>query len=90
MRAPSGRQRFNELGALPAITHQLITVSNDRYINATSVCDLLEKMAALGLSTPVTLVMDNARYQRCQLMLEQARQLGIELLFLPPYSPRSI
>ena len=75
------------LGALHAVTHQLITVSNDSYINANCVCDLLEKIAALGLSTPVTLVMDNARYQRCQLVLERARQLGIELLFLPPYSP---
>ena len=87
MRAPSGRQRFNVLGALHAITHQLITVTNDSYINANSVCELLEKIAALGLSTPVTVVMDNARYQRCRLVLERATQLGIELLFLPTYSP---
>src|SRR5438045_4486538 len=87
VRAPSGRQRFNVLGALHAITHQLITVTNDSYINATSVCELLEKIAALGLQTPITLVMDNARYQRCRLVLERATQLGIELLFLPPYSP---
>lgn len=87
VRAPSGRQRFNVLAALHAITHQLITVTNDSYINATSVCELLEKIAALGLQTPITLVMDNARYQRCRLVLERATQLGIELLFLPPYSP---
>ncbi len=87
VRAPSGRQRFNVLGALHAITHQLITVTNDSYINAISVCELLEKIAALGLSTPITVVMDNARSQRCRLVLERASQLGIELLFLPPYSP---
>ncbi len=87
MRAPSGRQRFNVLGALHAITHQLITVTNDSYINATSVCDLLEKIASLGLSTPIPVVMDNARYQRCRLVFETATRLGIELLFLPPYSP---
>jgi transposase len=87
VRAPSGRQRFNVLGALHAITHQLITVTNESSINALSVCELLEKIAALGLSTPITLVLDNARYQRCQLVLERAGQLGIELLFLPPYSP---
>jgi transposase len=75
------------LGALHAITHQLIPVSNDSYINASSVCELLEKIAALGLQAPITLVMDNARYQRCLLVLERAGQLGIELLFLPPYSP---
>ena len=87
VRAPSGRQRFNVLGALHAITHQLITVTNDSYINAISVCELLEKIAALGLCTPMTVVMDNARYQRCRLVLERARQLDLELLFLPPYSP---
>jgi transposase len=87
VRAPSGRQRFNVLGALHAITNQLITVTNDSYINASSVCELLEKIAALDLSTPITVVMDNARYQRCRLVLEKATQLGLELLFLPPYSP---
>jgi len=87
VRAPSGRQRLNVLGALHAISHQLITVTNESYINATSVCELLEKIAALGLCTPITVVMDNARYQRCRLVLERASQLGIELLFLPPYSP---
>ena len=87
VRAPSGRQRFNVLGALHAITYELITVTNDSYINAISVCELLEKIAALGLQTPITVVMDNARYQRCRLVLEKATQLGLELLFLPPYSP---
>ena len=87
VRAPSGRQRFNVLGALDAISHQLITVTNDSYINATSVCELLEKIALLGLQTPITVVMDNARYQRCRLVFERAKQLGIELLFLPTYSP---
>src|SRR5437763_886272 len=87
VRAPSGRQRFNVLGALHALTHQLITVTNDSYIDATSVCELLEKIAALGLCTPITLVMDNARYQHCRLVLQRAAALGIEILFLPPYSP---
>ena len=36
---------------------------------------------------PITLVMDNARYQRCRLVQELAATLNIELLFLPSYSP---
>jgi transposase len=87
VRAPSGRQRLNVLGALDAITHQLITVTNESYINSVSVGELLEKIAGLGLQTPITLVMDNARYQRCRYVLEIAARLGIEILFLPPYSP---
>jgi transposase len=87
LRAPSGRQRFNVLGALNAITYELLTITNESYITASSVCALLDKLAGLGLHTPITLVMDNARYQRCRLVLERAAALGIELLFLPTYSP---
>ena len=85
--AASGRQRFNVLGALNAISHELIAITNDSYINALSVCELLWRLAPLALEKPVTLVMDNARYQRCALVQELAGLLDIELLFLPAYSP---
>jgi transposase len=87
VRAPAGRRRFNVLGALNAITHELVTVTNDTYINAESVCQLLRDIAALGLGVPITLVLDNARYQKCQLVWTLARELDIELLYLPAYSP---
>ena len=87
IKAPSGRQRFNVLGALNAITDEVITVTNLTYINAESVCQLLGKLAVLGLQVPITLVLDNARYQRCARVQSVADTLGIELLYLPPYSP---
>ena len=87
LRSPSGRQRFNVLGALCAMTHRLITVCNTGYINAQSVCALLEKIADLQSPLPVTLVLDNARYQKCALVYATAVALNIELLFLPSYSP---
>ena len=31
--------------------------------------------------------MDNAKYQRCKAVCEAAERLGIELIFLPTYSP---
>jgi transposase len=87
VRAASGRQRYNVLGALNAVTHQLVTEINTTYITATSVCALLQKIAGRGVSTPVTLVLDNARYQRCRLVQDLAEELSVELLFLPSYSP---
>ena len=87
IQAPAGRQRFNVLGALNAVTHELITVCNDKYLNAVSFCDLLLKIAALNLKIPVTLVLDNAKYQKCKLVTETAESLNIELLYLPSYSP---
>lgn len=87
IRAPSGRKRFNVLGALNAITHELITVTNEAYINAESVCELLRQIAMQHVGIPITLVLDNARYQKCALVQDLAKSLNIELLYLPTYSP---
>jgi transposase len=84
---PSGRKRYNVLAALNAVTHEVIRVANGTYINAEAVGDLLRQVAAAGLPGPITLVLDNARYQRCQLVQALARSLRIELLYLPGYSP---
>jgi len=65
----------------------LIAVANTTYINAVVVCELLQVIADKHPGTPITLVMDNARYQHCKLVQEKAKALGIELLFLPSYSP---
>jgi transposase len=62
-------------------------VANDSYITADSVCELLRKIAKSNLDVPITLVMDNARYQKCKLVAALADQLDIDLLFLPAYSP---
>jgi len=75
------------LGALNAITHELVMVTNDTYITAESVCELLRRLAMLHLAVPITLVLDNARYQKCSLVSALASQLNIELLYLPAYSP---
>jgi transposase len=87
VRAASGRQRFNVLGAYNAITRELITVTNTTVVNTLTMCELLRKIAALGLTGPITLVLDNARYQRNAVVQALAVELGIELLFLPSYSP---
>ena len=87
MQAPAGRKRFNVLGALDVITHELISVTNDTYINALSVCELLRKLRERFPNIPITLILDNARYQKCRLVWELAAELNIDLLYLPPYSP---
>lgn len=87
IKAPAGRQRFNVLGALNTITHQLISVTNETYITSREVCELLNLLAKQGLKLPITLFLDNARYQKCALVINTAEQLKIELCFLPSYSP---
>ena len=87
IQAPAGRQRFNVLGALNAITHELVTVTNATYITAEQVGELLQKLAALNLGVPITVFLDNARYQKCAVVLARAASLNIELCHLPTYSP---
>jgi transposase len=87
VRAAAGRKRYNVLGAVHAVTHQMLRVSNHQYLNAHSVCDLLRLVAQASVGRAVTLVLDNARYQKCALVQDLARSLGIHLLYLPSYSP---
>jgi hypothetical protein len=87
VRAASGRQRFNVLGAWDAVTRQLIAVTNTTVVNTETMGELLRKIAGAGLTGPITLVLDNARYQRNAVVETAATQLGITLVFLPSYSP---
>ena len=87
VRAASGRQRFNVLGAWNAVTHELVAVTNTTVVNTETMCELLRKIAGLGLTGPIALVLDNARYQRNAVVQGFAQELGITLLFLPSYSP---
>ena len=89
MPTPCGRQRYNILGCINAITHELITVCNTSYINALSVLELLEKIHEKHKNDtlPISVFLDNARYQHCKIVINRAAELGIELMFLPSYSP---
>lgn len=87
VKAPSGRQRLNVLAALNAITHELFTVENLTYITAQTVGELLRLLAGACQGIPITVILDNARYQRCALVQAVAQELGMELLYLPAYSP---
>ena len=69
------------------MTHRLIRVTNRGYINAESVCALLRSVAGTAVGLPITSVLDNARYQKCAVVQALAESLGIELLYLPSYSP---
>jgi transposase len=87
IKAPAGRQRYNVLGAIDAISHKLITITNDKYINADSVILLFEKISFELNELPLFIVLDNVPYQRCEKVIRKAHELNIGLIFLPSYSP---
>jgi len=87
IKSGSGRQRFNVLAGLDFITKNVVAIANDAYINAESVCELLQLIANQNIGIPIKIILDNAKYQRCQLVEDFAKSVNIELIFLPSYSP---
>jgi hypothetical protein len=94
VRAAAGRQRFNIIGALNAVTKQIVGVNTTTKVHRHTLVQLLMKLVPVlpnGFPTvptiPITLVLDNARYNRARFVKSMAEFLGIELLYLPTYSP---
>ena len=87
IRTAPGRQRYSVLGAVDSHSKEIITHRTTGNINAQSVCELLAAIREKHPHIAITLIMDNARYQRCELVRQQAQRLDIELLFLPAYNP---
>lgn len=83
----SGRKRYNVLGAIDYVTKKVLTVTNDTYITAVEVCEMLRKVSAEYPGKAVHIVLDNARYQKCEAVRNLAAELGIILQYIPPYSP---
>src|SRR3954469_22792795 len=53
VRSGTGRKRYNVLGALNAVTHEVVRVCNQGYVTADTVCALLHALAASGLRVPI-------------------------------------
>lgn len=87
VRTGSGRQRYSVLGAVETRDHDFVSIRTDGSVNAKTVRELIEKIAKSYPAEAITLVMDNARYQHNEGVRECAAHNGIELLFLPAYSP---
>ena len=48
---------------------------------------MLRKVAAEYAGKAVHIMLDNARYQKCEIVTELAKELSIALHYIPPYSP---
>jgi len=87
VKTPPGRKRYSVLGAIDSHNQELISIKTTKNINSHSVVALMKKIRKKYPDTEVTLVMDNASYQRCYYVRDEAEALAVELLFLPSYSP---
>jgi len=87
VRSGSGRQRYSVLGAVETRDHDFISVRTTGSVNTETVAELIMKIDRAYPGEEITLVMDNARYQHNPPVLELAQSVGVELLYLPAYSP---
>jgi len=87
IRTFSGRRRYNVLGAINFMAKKVHTVTNTTYITATEICQMLRKVSSEYAGKKIHIVLDNARYQKCEMVTSLARELAIDLVYLPPYSP---
>jgi hypothetical protein len=87
VKAPSGRQRVPVFAALKAGTHEGLTVPNRTSRTAETVGEFWRRLVSAHPGLPVTVILDNARYQRCALGQTVAATLGIEWLYVPTYAP---
>lgn len=87
LKTGAGRNRFNLIGCVDPFSLDLIHSHSMVYVDAEQTKLFLEKVRRESGTVPVTIALDNARYQHCQAVKDKAAELGIDLLFLPPYSP---
>ncbi len=82
-----GRQRYSVLGAIDAVTHELVRETTAGAVDQVTAGRLLRRIRERYPAGPITVVWDNARYQHTPLVRSLAVCYRIELLYLPPYSP---
>jgi len=67
---------IEKLTGINAITHDLSYICNETYINSLTVCELLNQIIEKHTDTnPITIVLDNAKYQCCNLVRNLAECL---------------
>lgn len=87
------RERCNVVGALDANAGSII-YSMPQRVNAESTIDFLNAIRDpqsgydLKKYPHLTLVLDNGSYYRAHRVQDHAKSLGIDLFYLPPYSPQ--
>lgn len=83
----AGRNKFNLLWDINPFSLDLIHSHSMVYVNAEQVIDFLEKVRTQSGDFPISIILENARYQHCQAVRDKATYLGIDLIFLALYSP---
>ena len=84
----TGRRRLNILGAIDMVTLNIVPFITEENCNKETIKVFLNEVKkTYNQAKEITIFLDNARYQRNYEVQEYAKELGITLQFMPPYSP---
>lgn len=83
----SGRKRINILGALNLNNITTITTLTEKKCNKETVTEFFAKIRENYQKKEIVIILDNAPYNHAKYTTTFAEWYGIELFFLPPYSP---
>lgn len=86
--ANTGRRRLNIIGAINALTLQpTIMLTEENCCIEVIEAFLQEIKDQYPTAKTICVVLDNARYQRAYAVQQKAKELNIDLIYLPPYCP---
>lgn len=82
-----GRKRINILGALNFKDLSVISMLTEDKCNAEKVVEFFQKIIEKYQNKNIIIVLDNAMYNHANYTTVYAELCGVELFFLPSYSP---
>lgn len=86
--ANTGRRRLNIIGAINPVTLQPTTLLIEDNCCEEVITAFLEEIKKQYChATAICVVLDNARYQRAYSVQNKAKELNIDLVYLPAYCP---
>jgi transposase len=86
--ANTGRKRLNIIGAINPVTLQPTIILTEENCSAEVIEAFLEEVKIqYDQAKTICIILDNARYQRSNIVQTTAKFFNIDLIFLPPYSP---
>jgi transposase len=84
----TGRKRLNIIGAINPVTMQPTIILTEENCSAEVIEAFLEEIKKqYNQATSICIILDNARYQRSDIVQTTAAFFNINLIYLPPYSP---
>ena len=87
IKSNSKKKRINILGALDLKNFSIITTLTEKKCSTERIVEFIQKIKKKYPDQDIVIILDNAQYNHANYTTVYAELSGIELFFLPPYSP---